>query len=386
MGFVDQMVLRDHDADNNAATGSLGQSASGMEQRLYAQQDANYNVTSLTNTAGTVVERYLYDPYGAATYKTGTWGSRSSSSYGQVYLFQGLRYDNATGFYHARNRDFSPVYGRWIQQDPAGYVDGLNLYQAHSSNPVSRVDPTGLWDEAGHFWLTYMTAVAAGMDPSAAYELAYYSQLPDTMQMTDAATLWKMLLGARLHNDGQAATEQAIAELEQWAKEVFDQLHQLHGGDEQEVFKRRECLKKMLKDGNLKPWERGFVNHALGDSYAHTYKDKNGREKAYGWPDGHAPDHVGLRPHLASSYAYNLYLALGGSADPTPEQWNLMRTIYGNLRARDATAQTSWMSNIARGQFGFNFSPYVPNPKFKQPSLGEIADLLKKMKKACCCP
>jgi RHS repeat-associated protein len=143
MGFVDQMVLRDHDADNNAATGSLGQSASGMEQRLYAQQDANYNVTSVTNTSGAVQERYLYDAYGAVTYKTGSWGNRSSSSYAQVYLFQGLRLDSATGFYHARNRDFSPVYGRWIQQDPLLYVDGSNLYEAYLSGPVNNLDPEG---------------------------------------------------------------------------------------------------------------------------------------------------------------------------------------------------------------------------------------------------
>jgi YD repeat-containing protein len=31
------------------------------------QQDANYNVTSLTSTSGTVVERYAYDPYGTPT-------------------------------------------------------------------------------------------------------------------------------------------------------------------------------------------------------------------------------------------------------------------------------------------------------------------------------
>ena len=65
LGYVNDLVLRDRDADSNSGTGSLGKSSSGLEERLYAQQDANYNVTSLTNASGTVVEQYRYDPYGS---------------------------------------------------------------------------------------------------------------------------------------------------------------------------------------------------------------------------------------------------------------------------------------------------------------------------------
>src|SRR5437016_405798 len=37
-------------------------------ERLYAQQDANHNVTSLVNAASSVQERYLYDAYGTVTF------------------------------------------------------------------------------------------------------------------------------------------------------------------------------------------------------------------------------------------------------------------------------------------------------------------------------
>jgi RHS repeat-associated protein len=40
------------------------------------------------------------------------------------YLFQGGRLDVNTGMYHFGARDYSPTLGRWVQQDPAGYVDG----------------------------------------------------------------------------------------------------------------------------------------------------------------------------------------------------------------------------------------------------------------------
>jgi hypothetical protein len=34
------------------------------DERLYTQHDANFNITSITNAYGDVVERYQYDPYG----------------------------------------------------------------------------------------------------------------------------------------------------------------------------------------------------------------------------------------------------------------------------------------------------------------------------------
>ncbi len=43
----------------------------------------------------------------------------------------------------ARNRNYSPSLGRWINQDPAGYINGANTYQFVMSNPVNAVDPEG---------------------------------------------------------------------------------------------------------------------------------------------------------------------------------------------------------------------------------------------------
>jgi hypothetical protein len=36
-------------------------------QRLYGEQDADWNVTALVDSSGNVQERYIYDPYGAVT-------------------------------------------------------------------------------------------------------------------------------------------------------------------------------------------------------------------------------------------------------------------------------------------------------------------------------
>lgn len=40
-------------------------------------------------------------------------------------------------------RHFDPKHGRWLQRDPAGYVDGANLYQYVGANPLRHIDPFG---------------------------------------------------------------------------------------------------------------------------------------------------------------------------------------------------------------------------------------------------
>src|SRR5262249_44801258 len=129
-------------------------------QRLYVQQDANWNVTAVVDTSGTVQERYAYDPYGKPTDGTGSagvltpsWASRTNSLFSWVYLHQGGRYDATSGLYNFRNRDYSPTLGRWMEQDPIGYAAGdNNLYEDEQSAPTSFTDPAGLssfWTSTG---------------------------------------------------------------------------------------------------------------------------------------------------------------------------------------------------------------------------------------------
>lgn len=114
-------------------------------QRMYVQQDMDFNVTALVDTTGTVQERYIYDPYGSVTILAANWTTRGSSNYGWVYFHQGGRYDFATGLYSFRNRDYSPTLGRWIENDPLGFGGGdTNLYGSLANNPTSNLDPLGL--------------------------------------------------------------------------------------------------------------------------------------------------------------------------------------------------------------------------------------------------
>jgi hypothetical protein len=170
--FVDAMVLRDSDTDNDNATGDYGGISADFDERVYVLNDANFNVTAIVGkVSGTwqVVERFRYDPYGAPTFLDPNWAVDSGGSdYGWVHLHQGGRYDAATKLAHFRWRDLHVELGRWTRQDPAtglvnfqmrdlntglgswvqvdptGYVDGMNLYQFVTSDPVNGLDPLGL--------------------------------------------------------------------------------------------------------------------------------------------------------------------------------------------------------------------------------------------------
>ena len=115
-------------------------------QRAYAQTDANYDVTAITGPGGVVLERYGYDPYGGRTVLEADFSGDGDglSDYGFAHGFQGGKADGATGLIHFGAREYSPTLGRWMQQDPAGYVDGMSVYEALRSAPTGHSDPSGL--------------------------------------------------------------------------------------------------------------------------------------------------------------------------------------------------------------------------------------------------
>jgi len=129
--YIDELVARDSSVDGGSVT------------RIFAQQDANHDITSLVNSSGTVLERFIYDPYGVRTVLSASWAS-TTDSYNWVYGFQGGRLDPLTGLINFRNRDLNPTLGVWMEQDPAGYVNGANMYEFVDDSPTFYSDPDGL--------------------------------------------------------------------------------------------------------------------------------------------------------------------------------------------------------------------------------------------------
>jgi RHS repeat-associated protein len=152
LDYVNDLVLRDSSGTVGTWTDVNGTITSPTPtsltpQRIYAEHDANFDIKTLTNTSGTVLEHIVYDPYGNATLLNSSYGGGAgvfgSDSYHWIYGFQGGRYDPGSGLYHFGARNYSSATGRWMEQDPAGYVNGANTYQLEEDNPDSHVDPSG---------------------------------------------------------------------------------------------------------------------------------------------------------------------------------------------------------------------------------------------------
>ncbi len=116
-------------------------------------QDANYNIVAIFDNAGTVVERYAYDPFGQVTVLDAGWNVLAASVFAWFYLHQGGRFDPTSGLYHFRHRDYSPTLGRWTSLDPIRYAAGdVNLYRFVFNAPTLFTDPSGLDGQPHWFW------------------------------------------------------------------------------------------------------------------------------------------------------------------------------------------------------------------------------------------
>ena len=272
-------------------------------------------------------------------------GKSSSGGVGEAGLFsRGVRnsvgycgyiFNEDSGLYTVRFRTYSPMLGRWLERDPAGYVDGANTYAYLNSGPIGSVDPTGLFDAAAHYYGTYIAAICSGKwDVNGAMSLAYYAQYPDQVEEFDARSLWLKWAsrgGAKIDFDVSlrrapylSITIRSLDDpaADRWMYDVMRVLHSLDGGD---PSARRECLGKLISGGGLSAKELGSILHAFGDAFAHTYKRGDGVEVSYDAPDGHLWDSVGSRfgvstcpdnacknPHRVASYMIKACEALGG--------------------------------------------------------------------------
>ena len=110
----------------------------------YVHTDNIGSTTAITDGNGNLVERVTYDSYGVPTFTDALGQTLKKSTIRNTTLFQGREYDYDLSLYNYRARYLDPSLGRFLQTDPLGYQDSMNLYQGMNMNPVNFVDPRGL--------------------------------------------------------------------------------------------------------------------------------------------------------------------------------------------------------------------------------------------------
>lgn len=125
---------------------TTGSGPAGAQARFQLGNHLDSAMLELDASGGLITyEEYL--PYGATAFQTGRSEAEVSL---KRFRYTGRERDEETGFSYHGARYYAPWLARWTACDPAGLIDGANLYQYAHSNPVRLRDPAGTQAEEHH--------------------------------------------------------------------------------------------------------------------------------------------------------------------------------------------------------------------------------------------
>lgn len=108
------------------------------QQRYQVRDHLGSHALELDGQA-TLLSQEVHYPFGGTSW----WAAASSSQARYKYRRYAGKERDASGLYYYGQRYYAPWLQRWLNPDPAGYVDGANLYRMVGNRPLDFTDRQG---------------------------------------------------------------------------------------------------------------------------------------------------------------------------------------------------------------------------------------------------